>query len=161
MIADTWRSEFRVSGTIDRAWLHPEERHLPISCSVERPQPEGGIAMKQKQWFMLPLLRLALLVVFTSASADLTALVAGYRQVATIQIPGNLAGGFDISWVDAVAGRYYLADRGTKSIDVIDTKHLQYLSSIPVAAAGNGVVAIQNPHDDVVNDPETAGELWV
>ena len=61
-----------------------------------------------------------------------------YRQVGTIAIPGSLSGGFDISWVDAVAGRYYLADRGTTSIDVIDTKHLRYLYSIPLHAAGNG-----------------------
>jgi hypothetical protein len=97
--------------------------------------------------------------VLAVAYADLAA--GGYRQVATISIPGNLSGGFDISWADAVAGRYYLADRGTISIDVIDTKHLKYLYSLSLAAAGNGVVAIPNPHDDVDNDPETAGELWV
>jgi hypothetical protein len=115
--------------------------------------------MKQRKRSMLPLAGLALLAVFAVAYADLAA--GGYRQVATIPIPGNLSGGFDISWADAVAGRYYLADRGTASIDVIDTKHLKYLYSLSLAAAGNGVVAIPNPHDDVDNDPETAGELWV
>jgi len=103
---------------------------------------------------------LALLIAFAVASTASSAPV-GYRQVATITIPGNLSGGFDISWVDAVAGRYYLADRGTTSIDVIDTKHLRYLYSIPLNAAGNGVVAIPNPHDDDPHNPETAGELWV
>jgi hypothetical protein len=117
--------------------------------------------MKQKKWFTVPLVGLAFVVVLIVLPANLTALVTGYRQVATIPIPGNLAGGFDISWVDSVAGRYYLADRGTRSVDVIDTKHLQYLHSIPIAAAGNGVVAIPNPHDDIIDDPETAGELWV
>src|SRR5438132_4713795 len=113
--------------------------------------------MKQKQRFTRPLLGLGLLVV-ASAGAHLNARVGDYRQVATISIPGNLAGGFDISWADAVAGRYYLADRGTTSVDVLDTKHLRYLYSIPLGAPGNGVVAIPNPHDDVDNDPETAGE---
>src|SRR5215831_19427284 len=103
---------------------------------------------------------LALLIAFAVASTASSAPVV-YRQVATITIPGNLSGGFDISWVDAVAGRYYLADRGTTSIDVIDTKHLRYLYSIPLNAAGNGVVAIPNPHDDDSHNPETAGELWV
>jgi len=116
--------------------------------------------MKQDKRLSTLLVGLASAAVLAATYVELRA-VAAYRQVATIQIPGNLAGGFDISWVDAVAGRYYLADRGTKSIDVIDTKHLKFLYAIPLAAAGNGVVAIPNPHDDVVNDPETAGELWV
>jgi hypothetical protein len=115
--------------------------------------------MKPHMRFTWPLVGLALLAGVTAAGARLYA--AGYRQLATIVVPGNLAGGFDISWADAVAGRYYLADRGTSSVDVIDTKHLRYLYAIPLAAAGNGVVAIPNPHDDAINDPETAGELWV
>src|SRR5215470_8938478 len=61
---------------------------------------------------------LALFIVFAVVSTIFSAPV-NYRQVATIaNIPGNLSGGFDISWADAVAGRYYLADRGTTSIDV-------------------------------------------
>jgi len=111
--------------------------------------------MKQKKRFTWRLVGLALLAVVAVAGAKLYA--AGYRQVATISIPGDLSGGFDISWADSVAGRYYLADRGTTSIDVIDTKHLKYLYSIPLAAAGNGVVAIPNPHDN----PADPAELWV
>jgi hypothetical protein len=128
-------------------------------------------AMNHKRPFALSVKVFAVisLALFAAAGATLYARVAAYRQVATISIPGNLSGGFDISWADSVYGRYYLADRGNAtavppiapSVDVIDTKHLQYLYSIPLAAAGNGVVAIHNPHDDVVNDPETAGELWV
>jgi len=116
--------------------------------------------MKQTKRFIVPIVGLVLPAVFAAALAELHASDA-YRQVATIKIPGNLSGGFDISWADAVSGRYYLADRGTISIDVIDTKHLHFLYSIPLAAAGNGVVAINNPHDDLIDDPETAGELWV
>jgi hypothetical protein len=117
--------------------------------------------MKHKKHFALRVTGVALLVVFAAAAAILSAPTRGYRQVGTISIPGDLSGGFDISWADAVAGRYYLANRGTTSITVIDTKHVKYLYSISLAAAGNGVVAISNPHDDVNNDPETAGELWV
>jgi hypothetical protein len=83
-----------------------------------------------------------------------------YRLIATVPIPGNLSGGFDISWVDSEAGRYYLADRGSKSIDVIDTKHNKFLYAIPLRAAGNGVVAIRKSDDDE-GDSEGAGELWV
>lgn len=118
--------------------------------------------MLKRSRFTGPLIGLVLLAGFAAASADVHARVLdAYRQIATIPIPGNLSGGFDISWVDAVAGRYYLANRGTNSIDVIDTKHVRYLYAIPLDAAGNGVVAIHNPHDDVENDAETAGELWV
>jgi hypothetical protein len=117
--------------------------------------------MKQNIRFTWLLVGLALVTLFATGGAVLHARVVAYRQIATISIPGNLAGGFDISWADSVAGRYYLADRGTTSVDVIDTKHLTYLYSIPLAAAGNGVVAIPHPHDDVDNDLESAGELWV
>src|SRR6516164_1646342 len=60
-----------------------------------------------------------------------------YKFLTTIEIPGGLVG-FDISWVDSDARRYYLADRGNPTvtpkvlprIDVIDTKHLNFLFSI-------------------------------
>jgi len=117
--------------------------------------------MKQKKRFSWLFVGLAVLAVFAVGGAVHSATLHRYRQVATIPIPGSLSGGFDISWVDAVAGRYYLTDRGTKSVDVIDTKHVRYLYSIGLDQAGNGVVAIPNPHDDLADDPETAGELWV
>ena len=47
---------------------------------------------------------------------------SGFRRVATIPITANGANPFDISWVDPVAGRYYLGDRSSKSIDVVDTR---------------------------------------
>jgi hypothetical protein len=118
--------------------------------------------MKQKKRYTGPLMGLALFAVIAVAGVALKAQIGVYNQVATITVPGNLSSGFDISWVDAVSGRYYLANRSVPAnITVIDTKHLKYLTSIPVFAAGNGVVAINNPHSDVDNDPETAGELWV
>src|SRR5215831_19353929 len=71
-----------------------------------------------------------------------------YRLLTTIKVPGDLAGGFDISWVDADAGRYYVTDRGTTSVDVINTRRNTFLHAIPLHAAGNGVVAIHQSHDD-------------
>src|SRR5262245_15609227 len=117
--------------------------------------------MKQKKRFTGAFVGLAVLAMFAVGGAVHSAPVHEYKQIATIPIPHSLSGGFDISWVDSVAGRYYLTDRGTRSVDVIDTKHVRYLYSIALDAAGNGVVAIPNPHDDLDNDPETAGELWV
>src|SRR3954469_20410531 len=118
--------------------------------------------MKQQK-LLRPLTGLALLAVFAATYVELHA--SGYVQVATIKVPGDLSGGFDISWVDAVSGRYYLANRGVSGVgarvDVIDTKHVKYLGAIPLAAPGNGVIAINNPHDDLLTDPETNGELWV
>jgi hypothetical protein len=87
--------------------------------------------------------------------------IGAYKQfVDTIKIPGDLAGGFDISWADPEAGRYYLADRGTASIDVIDTKHNTFLYAIKLNAAGNGVVAIRKSNDDE-DELDGPGELWV
>jgi hypothetical protein len=93
-----------------------------------------------------------------------------YRLLTTITIPG-FGNGFDISWVDAESGRYYLADRGNATatpsvqprIDVIDTRHLKLLDPLPVHAAGNGVVAIHTSRneEDGEGEDEGANELWV
>ena len=77
-----------------------------------------------------------------------------YKLLTTISIPGGLTG-FDISWVDSEASRYYLADRGNATvtpaipprIDVIDTEHDRFLSSINLSTAPNGVVAIHRTGD--------------
>lgn len=74
-----------------------------------------------------------------------------YQLLTTISIT-NLTG-FDISWVDSEAGRYYLANRGSgvtppaPEITVIDTEHLTLLPSIPLGTAPNGVVAIHTGDD--------------
>jgi DNA-binding beta-propeller fold protein YncE len=87
--------------------------------------------------------------------------LGAYKQfVDTIKIPGDLVGGFDIAWVDSEAGRFYLADRGNKSIDVVDTKHNTFLYAIPLHAAGNGVVSIRKSNDDE-DELDGPGELWV
>jgi len=92
-----------------------------------------------------------------------------YRLIKTVLIPG-FGNGFDISWVDSEASRYYLADRGNTAvtpavpphIDVIDTRTLMLLAPLPVHAAGNGVVAIRTTHnDDDRWSDDGANELWV
>jgi DNA-binding beta-propeller fold protein YncE len=126
-------------------------------------------AMKQNRWLVMFLLAAALSLI-TSVYAKDHEDVGPYKLIATISIPG-FGNGFDISWVDSEAGRYYLANRGNATavppvaahIDVIDTRRLKLLDPLPVHAAGNGVVAIRKRHDD--DDDEWQGEaseeLWV
>src|SRR5579863_4064931 len=100
--------------------------------------------------FMLP-------AMFQPALAQQGQPIAGYKLLQTITIPTGLAGN-DISWVDSANARYYLADRGSATasspiaarIDVIDTAHNRFVTSIPLGVAGNGIVAIPRAH-----------ELWV
>jgi len=43
-----------------------------------------------------------------------------------VQIPGAALRSYDISWVNAHRGEYYLADRSNAAIDIIDTRHLTF-----------------------------------
>src|SRR5215467_14542339 len=98
----------------------------------------------KKRFLALPVIVFAvlLLALFAAARAEEHDTLGPYKLLTTIKMPGDLIGGFDISWVDSQVGRYYLADRGNTSIDVIDTRHNTFLYAIPLQAAGNGVVAI-------------------
>jgi hypothetical protein len=97
--------------------------------------------MRHEKLFTFPLLIVAGLVLTGTASAQLRQL-SNYKQIATITVPGNLAGGFDISWVDSANQRYYVADRsltkGTGRIDVIDTNSNTFLYAIPSTKGGIG-----------------------
>jgi hypothetical protein len=100
-----------------------------------------------------------------------------FTQIATIPVPGGLAG-FDIAWIDPGSERFYLADRtatkGTGRIDVVDTQTNTFLYTIPATAseigfAGttaavtkgcsisgpNGVVAIPQLHQLYVGDGDS------
>jgi len=46
----------------------------------------------------------------------------GFRRVAAIPLTAGGTNPFDISWVDPTSGRYFLGDRASKSIDVVDTR---------------------------------------
>src|SRR5438874_4271812 len=85
--------------------------------------------MKHTKRFAIPLLVLAVMALFAFSSAKDKG--GSYETLPIIHVPGNLAGGFDISWVDSASGRYYLSDRtttkGTGRVDVIDAKTDQFL----------------------------------
>ena len=125
--------------------------------------------MKQRRAFLIPALAVVALLAFTTVRAKDRDENRPYTLIATISIPG-FGNGFDISWVDSEAARYYLADRGNATptppvpprIDVIDTKRLKLLDPLPVHAAANGVVVIRSSHGDNDEDDEEAGrELWL
>jgi DNA-binding beta-propeller fold protein YncE len=119
--------------------------------------------------FVFPLLAAVALVVWGTAVAKAHEdhdEFGPYQLITSISIPG-FGNGFDISWVDSEAGRYYLADRGNPTatppvpprIDVIDTRHLSLLPSLLVHAAPNGLMVIRTSKDD---DSEEGGkELWL
>jgi hypothetical protein len=123
--------------------------------------------MQQKHRWTLALVVIALAVVVASAKDHEE--LGPYRLITTVLIPG-FGNGFDISWVDSEASRYYLADRGNTTvtpaipprIDIIDTRSLKLLEPIPTHAGGNGVVAIRTTHgDDDRWSDEGSNELWV
>ena len=122
--------------------------------------------MKLKK-ILVPVALLAAAAAYAAAYADDHGDKLGpYKLLTTISIPGGLAG-FDISWVDSEARRYYLADRGNATanppvpprVDVIDTDNDSYLFSLTGFAGPNGVLTIRNPGDD--NHDNHPGELWV
>ena len=92
--------------------------------------------MKYVKFFAVPLFALVLLAFAVSSANG----VGKYTQLPTIIVPGDLAGGFDISWVDPVAGRYYLANRGTGTVAVVDAEQAKLLYSIGgfVGSKGSG-----------------------
>lgn len=52
------------------------------------------------------------------------------KQIATIAIPGEKLGSFDISNVDSKAHRLYVADRSNKGLDVFDTVANTYVGRV-------------------------------
>lgn len=56
-----------------------------------------------------------------------------FKPTAAVTFDGQTIRSFDISFVDAVVGRYFLADRTNKAIDVVDTA-----TNTPVAQFGKG-----------------------
>jgi hypothetical protein len=120
--------------------------------------------MKLKKRFAIPMLVLALLALFAAthaAYADSKDKLIPYKQIATVTVPSGLVfpgGGFDIAWTDSSTNRLYLADRGNSTanppvppgVDVISTKHPQFLFEIPLPNSGgtNGVLVFHGSGDD-------------
>lgn len=121
--------------------------------------------MRQRKRWMPALVVAAVLAVGAFVRAEDPDKIGPYKQLTTIPIPG-LGFGFDISWVDSEAGRYYLADRGNPPgvparIDVIDTQSLTLLDPLHVNSAGNGIAAIRVRHDGDLQEGNVSNELWV
>jgi DNA-binding beta-propeller fold protein YncE len=58
------------------------------------------------------------------------AFAAGMKLLTTIDIPGEELKLFDIGTVDAATGRYYIADRSNKGVDIFDTKTNKYVGRV-------------------------------
>jgi DNA-binding beta-propeller fold protein YncE len=52
------------------------------------------------------------------------------KQVGTIAVPGEKLANFDISYIDQPTGRFYLADRSNKAIDIFDTATDAYVGRV-------------------------------
>src|SRR5262245_31408090 len=84
--------------------------------------------------------------------------------IQVLPVASNTAGtlfSFDISWVDPVLKKYFLADRNNKTIDVIDTTNVAAgIKQFPQAFAGfTGVNDTSGP--DGVLTANNHKELWV
>jgi hypothetical protein len=126
--------------------------------------------MKRKKFLGLFVLALTVFAVFAAAYAEDSDKdkLGPYKLLTTVttSTTGEELVGFDISWVDSEAGRYYLANRGTgttpprPNITVIDTRHNKLLYTIPMppgalVEAPNGVVAIHGGDDEDDDGPGT------
>jgi DNA-binding beta-propeller fold protein YncE len=92
------------------------------------------------------------------------AMAAGVKLLTTIDIPGEELKLFDIGVVDSAAGRYYIADRSNKAVDIFDTKKNTYVGRIEgfvgvVMKDGKPVGNMSGPNGVAV-DPKTK-TLWV
>jgi len=88
----------------------------------------------------------ALLNVSGVAFAQQGAPIAGYKLLTTITVPSGIAQDA-IAWLDTSMARLYVADPGNTRIIVINTLNSTYLTSIPVAAAPNGVLAVSRARE--------------
>jgi hypothetical protein len=120
--------------------------------------------VKLKKRFAILMLVLAVLTVFAAtyaAYADSTDKLIPYKQIAMVTVPSGLVfpgGGSDIAWTDSSTDRFYLADRGNSNanppvppgVDVISTKHPQFLFEIPLPNSGgtNGILVFHGSSDN-------------
>lgn len=94
-----------------------------------------------------------LIAALTAATFVGSAGAGELKQIGTITMPGATLESFDIGWVDQASGRYFLADRSNKAVDVIDARTDKYLTRITGfvgdgakgnVSGPNGVVAVNN-----------------
>ncbi len=83
---------------------------------------------------------------------------ADVAMVAAVDLDGKKLEDFDISFVDAKTGRYYLADRSNASVDVVDTKARKFLYRVGGFLGTKEKPAVSGP-DGVVGVPEK-NQVW-
>src|ERR1700756_2178747 len=107
---------------------------------------------------------LAAIAAVATAVFGANASATDVKLLATIDIPGEELKLFDIGVVDAAAGRYYIADRSNKAVDIFDTKRNTYVGRIEgfvgVAMTDGKPVTNMSGPNGVALDPATK-TLWV
>ena len=74
--------------------------------------------------------QISILAAGALAAIGASAYAASLNRVAVIDIPGNKLEQFDIGYVDAEAGRYYVADRSNAGIDIFDSRNFTYVGRV-------------------------------
>ena len=101
------------------------------------------------------------LTILASALLTGAAGAAELKQVGTIAVPGEKLANFDISFVDEAGGRYYLADRSNKAIDLFDTKTDRYVGRV---GSFVGAVMKDGKVDNETSGPDgvllAGSEIW-
>jgi len=94
-----------------------------------------------------------------------SALAASVGLTTTIGVEGNKLDNFDIGYVDANAGRYYLADRSNSAVDIIDTKTNKFIGRVTgfvgVKKDANGRAVNNQSGPNGLAFDDTKKELWV
>lgn len=125
--------------------------------------------MKCIRYAGLTIIGLAVLTLFSLSFAKDK--LGPYKLLTTIQVPGGLAG-FDISWVDSVSERYYLADHTatlhTGRVDVVDAENDKFLYAITgftgstgsrASGGPNGVLTIHQAHELWAGDGDSTAKV--
>jgi len=104
---------------------------------------------------------LALVAALLSGSA----LAASVGLTTTVVVEGNKLDNFDIGYVDANAGRYYLADRSNSAVDIVDTKTNKFIGRVTgfvgVKKDANGRAVNNQSGPNGLAFDDTKKQLWV
>jgi DNA-binding beta-propeller fold protein YncE len=84
---------------------------------------------------------------------------AKVRLIGTIAVPGEALDSFDISFVDQEHGRYYLADRTNKSLDIFDANTSNFVGRVPGFIGFSGKNTSAGPNG--VSVANGGAEAWV
>jgi DNA-binding beta-propeller fold protein YncE len=99
-----------------------------------------------------------LALTLSTGSAGAATTPATTVRIAKIPIAGNPLKAFDISWVDPVIGRYYLADRSNAAVDIFDENTNELVAQV------GGFVGAKKSNDvsgpDGVVGTFSGKELW-